>query len=138
VKRLAALVFVVSSIAANVSVSAQGQCGAKNRVALAGTMDTPWDLHIQFNPEIAPLNVPFDTIVTICSQQKLSPTRVTVDATMPAHKHGMNYEPKTKRIGDNRYEVKNLLFHMPGVWRLEITAYEGKKPHRFTHDVTVK
>lgn len=42
-----------------------------------------------------------------------------VDATMPAHGHGMNYRPvlKPHRGGAS---ADGLLFHMPGTWELSI------------------
>ena len=47
-----------------------------------------------------------------------------VDATMPEHKHGMNYRPSLKALGDGRWRVEGMMFHMPGRWelRLEVQA----------------
>lgn len=43
-----------------------------------------------------------------------------VDATMPAHRHGMNYRPTVKPLGDGRWHVEGLMFHMPGAWELRL------------------
>jgi hypothetical protein len=43
-----------------------------------------------------------------------------VDATMPEHKHGMNYRPSLKSLGDGRWRVEGLMFHMPGRWELRL------------------
>jgi hypothetical protein len=43
-----------------------------------------------------------------------------VDATMPAHRHGMNYRPSLKRLGDGRWRAEGLMFHMPGAWELRL------------------
>ncbi len=43
-----------------------------------------------------------------------------VDATMPAHRHGMNYRPTLQALGDGRWRVEGLLFHMPGQWALRL------------------
>lgn len=41
-----------------------------------------------------------------------------VDASMPEHRHGMNYRPSLKALGDGRWQAEGLLFHMAGRWEL--------------------
>lgn len=137
-RRLGALVLVIGSLGGAHSALAKETCEPETGIRLSGTTNAPWTVKIQFNPKDIPLNAPFDAIVTVCSQSERLPTRLVVDATMPAHRHGMNYRPRAERVDSRRYEVDNLLFHMPGVWRLEVTAYENSKPHRFTHDVNLQ
>jgi hypothetical protein len=43
-----------------------------------------------------------------------------VDATMPEHRHGMNYRPSVKPLGAGRWRVEGLMFHMPGRWDLQM------------------
>jgi hypothetical protein len=43
-----------------------------------------------------------------------------VDAVMPEHRHGMNYRPTVKPLGDGRWRAEGLLFHMPGRWELRL------------------
>jgi hypothetical protein len=43
-----------------------------------------------------------------------------VDATMPEHRHGMNYRPSLKRLGPGQWRAEGLLFHMPGRWQLRL------------------
>ena len=140
--RLVALLLLAGSLGLGMvlgqSALADEKCVPGMGIQMSGASEAPWAIQIQFSPKVVPLNTPFDADVAICSQSEQPPTRIKVDATMPAHKHGMNYEPKTAKMGNNRYAVKNLLFHMPGVWRFEVTAYEKDKPHRFTYDVKVK
>lgn len=47
-----------------------------------------------------------------------------VDAVMPAHRHGMNYRPSVKPLGQGLWQVDGLLLHMPGEWewRLDVQA----------------
>lgn len=45
---------------------------------------------------------------------------LAVDATMPAHRHGMNYRPTLKPLGDGRWRVEGLMFHMAGQWELRL------------------
>lgn len=42
---------------------------------------------------------------------------VKVDASMPDHRHGMNYQPRVVRSGENSYTASGLMFHMPGRWQ---------------------
>lgn len=45
---------------------------------------------------------------------------LAVDATMPAHRHGMNYRPTLKPMGAGRWRVEGLMFHMAGTWELRM------------------
>ena len=50
---------------------------------------------------------------------------IKVDGGMPQHGHGLPTAPQvTKYLGEGRYLVEGLRFHMPGWWelRLDITA----------------
>lgn len=52
-----------------------------------------------------------------------------VDASMPEHRHGMNYRPSVKALGDGRWRVEGLMFHMPGRWelQLDVQAVDGSQ-----------
>jgi hypothetical protein len=42
------------------------------------------------------------------------------DATMPEHRHSMNYRPSVKPLGGGRWRAEGLMFHMPGRWELRL------------------
>jgi hypothetical protein len=46
------------------------------------------------------------------------PRAVRVDATMPEHRHGMNYRPVCDGKSAAMYRAEGFLFHMPGRWDL--------------------
>jgi len=46
------------------------------------------------------------------------PASVRVDASMPEHRHGMNYRPVVTAKGDGRYRAEGLMFHMSGRWEM--------------------
>lgn len=119
-------------------ISAGNACDGVSSVRMAGPADAPFIVAIDLGPGGIPVSAPFGADITICPFENGRPTRVTVDATMPAHKHGMNYEPRIVARDAGRYAVEGLLFHMPGIWRFEVTAYADGKPHRFFHDVAVE
>ena len=54
------------------------------------------------------------------------PASLAVDATMPAHRHGMNYTPTVAATGPGRWRAEGLLFHMPGRWELVFAAGPGR------------
>lgn len=78
---------------------------------------------------------PFAIDVAVCATGDLETVRV--DAMMPAHRHGMNYLPKVSRRATGRFRAEAMLFHMPGLWRIRVKAYQDGKPALFSLDMTV-
>jgi hypothetical protein len=73
---------------------------------------------------------------------RLCPARarlVAVDATMPEHKHGMNYRPSVRAAAraparanePAAFRVDGMAFHMPGHWRLrfDVTPASPQAPY---------
>jgi hypothetical protein len=60
---------------------------------------------------------------------------IGLDATMPAHGHGMSYRPEAKRMGEGRWRFTGLMLHMPGTWQIAFDLYLGRKRIRLTHEV---
>ena len=55
--------------------------------------------------------------LSVCAKDGAKlPERVKLDATMPEHRHGMNYRPAVKRLAPGRYVSEGWMFHMPGRW----------------------
>jgi hypothetical protein len=70
-------------------------------------------------PEPIPVGRHFGIDFEICPQgAAVLPAEVRVDASMPEHKHGMNYRPSVTAQGPGRYRAEGLMFHMPGRWEL--------------------
>ena len=47
---------------------------------------------------------------------------ISIDGGMPDHDHGLPTDPQvTGNLGDGRYRVEGLRFHMQGQWKLKIT-----------------
>ena len=63
--------------------------------------------------------------------------RLTVDAVMPAHGHGMNYFPIVMRTGAGSYRAQGMVFHMPGRWEVRVDTYwsGSLSEHRLTLDI---
>ncbi len=55
-----------------------------------------------------------------------------VDAFMPEHRHGMNYQPAAQAQGGGRYRIEGLMLHMPGRWDLYFDVQAGGRRERLT------
>jgi len=66
------------------------------------------------------------------------PDAVRVDASMPAHRHGMNYRPSIVPLGGGRYRAEGLMFHMPGEWQFLFEVRASGKTERATHNLRVE
>lgn len=77
---------------------------------------------------------PASLLVTLCSENtNLNPeTELSLDATMPAHGHGTNYQPeitvKSSSADAIQYQVDGVLLHMPGTWQwqIDVRSPDGK------------
>ena len=66
---------------------------------------------------------------------------VKVDAVMPEHRHGMNYRPTVRPVGDpreGRWRADGLLLHMPGRWRLLFDLSADGRLERLVHEFDVE
>ncbi|MCW5734866.1 MAG: FixH family protein [Enhydrobacter sp.] len=81
---------------------------------------------------------PFALLMNVCTKRGDPAELVLVDATMPEHKHGMNYAPTIEADGSGRYRVEGLLFHMPGNWEVAFDVRSGGAIQRLTHDFVLK
>lgn len=75
---------------------------------------------------------PFSLQVRLCPA---TAELLAVDATMPAHRHGMNYRPSLHPLGDGRWRVDGLLFHMAGAWELTWDVRQGERVERLRQGV---
>jgi hypothetical protein len=73
---------------------------------------------VDWRVEPAPLRLGefFAVVVSACERAGQPVTSVKVDATMPAHRHGMNYAPTVTSEAGGRFRASGLLLHMPGRW----------------------
>lgn len=76
-------------------------------------------------PVPAPLAEFFAVDFAVCARDGGAVGSPRVDATMPAHGHGMNYRPNIVALGDGRFRADGLLLHMPGRWQLSFDVASG-------------
>ena len=84
------------------------------------------------------VGAPFTLVMNVCTRRGDGAELLRVEATMPEHKHGMNYTPTIVVIGNGRYRVEGMLFHMPGEWELAFDVRSGEEIERLTHDIVLK
>lgn len=94
----------------------------------------PSDSKVFVEADEIPLSKPFDLDIRVCPAVD-GPLKI--DATMPAHQHGMNYTPKIESLGQGHFNVTGMVFHMAGDWQIELLAGDDAS-ERFTLDVTVR
>ena len=115
--RAAAVVAALAAVFAGSAVRAQS-CGAdlvfprvleSDRYVVAyRTLPSPVVAGEHFNVEFA-----------VCPRGGARPpASVRVDASMPEHRHGMNYRPVVVAKGGGRYKAEGLMFHMSGRWEI--------------------
>jgi hypothetical protein len=75
---------------------------------------------------------PFVLQVVVCPADA---ELVRVDAQMPEHRHGMNYRPSLKHLGQGRWRVEGLLWHMSGRWDLSLDVRHQDKQQRLMQSV---
>jgi hypothetical protein len=78
---------------------------------------------------------PFVLELAACAKKgALDRGRVRLDATMPEHRHGMNYRVKVVPVAEGRFRSEGWLFHMPGRWEF---AFE-LGGERLTHSIRIE
>ena len=78
---------------------------------------------------------PFVIIVLLCPADA---QLLRVDASMPEHRHGMNYRTSLKPLGDGRWRVEGLLWHMSGRWELRLDLQSQGLEHRLRQSVLLQ
>jgi len=82
---------------------------------------------LEASPSPIRLNEPFE--LTVAARALAGDGRgvlsVTVDAQMPAHRHGMNTRPYREALREDRFLFRGMLFHMSGEWEIVIEAAQG-------------
>ena len=71
--------------------------------------------------------------LAVCPKPDAQPVAgLRVDATMPEHRHGMNYRPSVRQVSPGRWRAEGLMFHMPGRWEFVFQPHDGRREDRLT------
>lgn len=81
------------------------------------------------DPDPIPFNEPFQLVAMVHSgadhSEMYTDFTLTVNATMPAHGHGMNTVPTVTVDPSGMATVDGMLFHMRGWWQMDFVATRG-------------
>ncbi|MDA4846605.1 hypothetical protein [Hoeflea poritis] len=75
--------------------------------------------------------------LVVCPWNSGAVSSVDVDAWMPSHQHGMNYEPDIEALGNGRFAITNMVYHMPGPWELTVTVRAGAERASYVLDMPI-
>jgi len=87
-----------------------------------------FDVALTSKPRVIPLNEMFELTIDVHPAKSVkdpNPIWISVNATMPAHQHGMNTRPRIEDLGKGKFVVRGLLFHMAGEWEVAIDVAKG-------------
>lgn len=73
-----------------------------------------------------------DVLVTDPSGKPVEGAKVGVDATMPAHGHGMMTDPVLTARGPGQWHAEGLKLHMHGAWELVVQVETAAGKERLT------
>ena len=94
-------------------------------------------VQLAWRAEPGPIAVsrPFALLVTLCPPEA---RLLRVDASMPEHRHGMNYRPSLQPLGDGVWRAEGVLWHMPGRWELRLDVEAAGTTHTLRQSVTLR
>ena len=101
--------------------------------------DAQVQLAYKTRPEVPVVGSHFAIDIALCPRGSArAPAALSVDAHMPAHRHGMNYQASVSPRGPGLYRAEGLMFHMPGRWELvfELRNASGAV-QRLAHTLTI-
>ncbi|MBE0614551.1 MAG: FixH family protein [Burkholderiales bacterium] len=102
--------------------------GETSKVALA----------FRTTPPVIKVGELFSLRAEVCPQAGTRVSGLKVDASMPAHKHGMNYQPRVRQTGPGSYAATGLMFHMPGRWQFTFDVETPAGRERIHVDYTAE
>ena len=81
----------------------------------------------------------FSLELAICPKPgTAAPESIQVDAHMPEHRHGMNYQAQVVAGSGGRYKADGLMFHMPGRWEFIFDVRSGGRTDRLTQSFVLE
>ncbi len=98
--------------------------------------------HVHIMPtDTIKVSAPVSVMLTLCGDFP-NDTQLNLDAIMPAHGHGTNYQPEHRLVERSangvQYQVDGVVLHMPGDWQWQVNIKSPGNTSTFTQDFTVK
>jgi hypothetical protein len=87
------------------------------------------------------ISQPFSVSLIVCGPLAAN-ARVSLDASMPTHGHGMNYAPVHTVVEQSddvqHVEVHGLVLHMPGDWQWQVDVIQDNEKKVLTRDFSIQ
>lgn len=99
--------------------------------AMQVEQDQPATIALKLPPMPVRIGERFSIDILVCAGPQPGTGNIRLDATMPAHKHGMNYKPVIEAVADNIYRGSGMFFHMPGEWQISVDLLADGENRRF-------
>lgn len=113
-------------------------CGEKLGAQARRVESAQYQLAYRLLPDPVQVGRHFAIEIMLCPRDgAVLPTELRVDATMPEHKHGMNYRPSIKAVSPGQYRAEGLMFHMPGRWELVFELRGSGAAQRLTQALQI-
>lgn len=106
------------------------------------TVSQPAGLHVTMQSELQPLtiNQMHSWIISVHDTQggAINDAVIRVDGGMPEHNHGLATSPQvTGQLGEGRYRLQGVRFHMNGEWELRLQIEHAGVPYHATFTLTL-
>jgi hypothetical protein len=79
----------------------------------------------------------FELNIIACQESEPFVGQIKASAVMPAHNHGMNYQPNITMKSPGQYIGTGFVFHMLGTWRLKLNFFSDERRYNIEHDLTL-
>ncbi len=99
----------------------------------AGKMVTEdgYKISYRLDPAYFHVGEPFDMAVIVCRPNAAPFSEILeIDALMPAHRHGMNYNPTVRKTAPGRFKAEGFMFHMRGDWQFRFEIVDNGQVRR--------
>jgi hypothetical protein len=114
-----------------VQAAVAGDCGSALPGPTKAVTGTRYTIVYKTVPEPVKVGTHFAVDFAVCPRAPAdAPPTVRVDASMPAHRHGMNYRAVVTAKSAELFRAEGLLFHMPGLWELTFDVDGGGRIER--------
>lgn len=98
-----------------------------------------FELSYRAIPERIAIGSHFTLDVSACPRAgSATPELLRVDATMPEHRHGMNYKASVGKTSSGRFRAEGLMFHMAGRWELVFELQSGGVTERLSRSIVIE
>lgn len=112
-----------------------GACAANEGTVELLESGTSWSVHAIGFKDVIP-GAQFAVELALCDAPAGTEI-IEASASMPAHGHGMNYQPEIHDNAHGDIVSSGWLMHMPGKWQVQVRTRKGSDYHTFTGDITV-